>query len=187
MKTFMWLKKKYACCHGIAKDYLVIYVVGRHTNLQQIMRYFSIMCYSILVIVLWAQPQPTDYLPYLTPLHPNPLLSWYKGLALPLQNTHSDPKRPALRQNNRCDMAPHLTECRKYVSPHPSTHGSPSGLLNRPRQEQLCSWPVLSACLRYDVTTTNLWCMIMNEFPVCVFACRAVDCVNLFVFKWIYV
>lgn len=53
--------------------------------------------------------------------------------------------------------------------------------LDWPRQEQLCSWPVLSACLRYDVTTTNLWCMIMNEFPVCVFACRAVDCFNLFI------
>jgi len=27
----------------------------------------------------------------------------------------------------------------------------------------------------------------MNEFPVCVFAFRAVDCVNLFNFNWIYV
>lgn len=59
--------------------------------------------------------------------------------------------------------------------------------LDWPRREQLCSWPVLSACLRYDVTTTKLWCMIMNEFPVCVFAWRHVDFVNLFIFKWIYV
>lgn len=42
---------------------------------------------------------------------------------------------------------------------------------------QLCC----STSLRYDVTTTNLWCMIMNTFPVCVSACRAVDCVNLFI------
>lgn len=52
-----------------------------------------------------------------------------------------------------------------------------------PRQEQLCRWHVLTACRRYDVTSTNLWCMIMNEFPVCVFACRVVDCVNLFTLR----
>lgn len=37
-----------------------------------------------------------------------------------------------------------------------------------------------SISLRYDVTN-NLWCMIMNKFPVCVFACRAMNCVNLFI------
>lgn len=29
--------------------------------------------------------------------------------------------------------------------------------------------------------------MIMNEFPVCVFACRVVDCVNLFILSGFYV
>lgn len=73
-------------------------------------------------------------------------------------------------------------DCRKWCLSASINTWISSRSLNWPRHKQLCSRPAaLSGSLRYDVTTTNLPCIIMNKFPVCIFTPRVVDPVKLLI------
>lgn len=82
-------------------------------------------------------------------------------------------------------MAFHLTA--ENVSLHIYKHMFLQQVPELAQHKQLYSWPAaLAGSLRYDVTATNLSCMIMNKFPVYVFPCRVVDPAKLFIIINLY-